>query len=32
MYDRMSEDLLANKRYSMTNVTNTDEHPRIKKS
>lgn len=30
MYDRMSEDLLANKRYSTTNVTNTDEHPRIK--
>lgn len=30
MYDRMNEDLLANKRYLMTNVTNTDEHPRVK--
>ena len=30
MYDRMNEDLLANKRYQMTNVSNTDEHPRVK--
>ena len=30
MYDRMNEDLLANKRYLTTNITNTDEHPRVK--
>ena len=29
-YDRMNEDLLANKRYVMTNISDTDEHPRVK--